>query len=227
MLTFSKKLFLSLEKCANFFASELIFFALCVTMNVCLIKGIVLPFSHIVYGGDTMISHVEPTTKKNARSRLFFRFFLCYVASAIFALLLYYNTSYKGTTAHANALQCVFFALAALSAFTTVSVPLLTATTACKAVFDAGTFLYAFSLYEGKVGRILITNLAFFHLAASTLLFCAVAADAELFSHTNYKRNADLLLSRECLAFLLRTALFLACALFLYLLIPQLASKFR
>ena len=172
-----------------------------------------------------MRTHIEPTTKENAVPRLFLRFFLCYLACALLALLVCYNQAHTPSTKHTDTLQCAFFAIAALSAFTTVSAPLLSATTACKAVFDVGSLTFSFA-HQSKAAMLRSANITFVRLACGALLFCAVAANAQFFSHTNYKRNTELLFSRECLTFFIRTALFLACALFLHLLSQQLTLKF-
>ena len=168
----------------------------------------------------------EPTHKGNAASRLFLRFFLCYVLTAPVAILCAARNMLGLSTAQVGRIEFCFIPLALLGAFLTVTKPYLIVLTVIKAFYDAA-FLYHVSQWAllGAI-QILPWNAFLLIIIFSMLLFLFAAARAELFSFLYPARDIHLILSRPFALYLLEVVLFCALALSLYYLMPQLLNTF-
>lgn len=164
-----------------------------------------------------------PTGAQNATSRLFLRFMLCYWAVFFLALPLLRDRAALPLN-ELGAMQLAAVALALLGAFLTVSKPYLLLLTACKACLDASLlFWITQSVQNGALG-LLQWNAAFFLTAFSAVLLALAASLAQWFSFSTALRDVRLLFSRSFGRFLLRASLYLAAALLLYFLWPQLCD---
>lgn len=166
----------------------------------------------------------EPTTGENAVSRLFLRFFLCYLLAAPVALMIALRGVWVPTVSEAGAPLFFFVPLALLGALLTVTKPYLLVLTVLKAFYDVG-LLYSITLWTRQgYGGLLPWNASFLLIVFSLLLFCIAAACAELFSFLHPARDARLLFSRPFGRYLIESLLFAAIALSAYFLWPQICN---
>ena len=168
----------------------------------------------------------EPTNRNNATSRLFLRFFLCYLITVPVAVLCAVRGLLDLTPQRVGTVEFCFIPLSLLGAFLTVTKPYLIVLTVIKSFYDVA-FLYQVSQWVllGAIG-ILPWNACFLILIFSMLLFCFAAARAELFSFLHPARDVQLILSRPFGQYLLEILLFSALALSLYYVIPELLDIF-
>ena len=167
-----------------------------------------------------------PTTKENATARLFFRFFLCYLAGVLVTAPFFARHGTLPSLENMGGIQCAFFLLAALAAFLTVSNPFLLMLTLCKATIDATLLCRVFALSQSNRRTFLACNTVLCYLVCALLLFCGVAALSGVFSYQSKLRDTRLLFSRECLSLFLKLAVCAICALLLYRVWPQVAALF-
>ena len=168
----------------------------------------------------------EPTNSENVTSRLFFRFFLCYLIAAPVAWLLAVRGTLPIRLETVGTAEFLFIPLALLGALLTVTKPYLLALTAIKAFYDVA-LLYRLTGWVrlGTIG-FLPWNACLLLLILSLLLFAVAAARAELFSFLTAARDTRLLLSKPFGKFLIEALIFLALGITLYYLWPQLMAKF-
>ncbi len=168
----------------------------------------------------------EPTNSENATSRLFFRFFLCYLLITPVAWLLAARGMLHVNFDNVGQIELVFIPLALLGALLTVTKPYLLLLTACKAFFDVSV-LYRVTQWArlGCIG-FLPWNACLLLLILSLLLYALAAARAELFAFLTPTRNARLLLSRAFIRLFAEGLFFFALALSFYYTWPQLLAKF-
>ena len=164
---------------------------------------------------------LEPTSGENVLSRLFLRYFLCFLCAVPFALLparwdlLPFRAETVGTV------DFLFIPLAALAAVLTVTKPYLLLLTVLKSFYDVSV-LYRISVLTRRYrSGVLPWNACFFLLVFSLLLYCTAAARAHHFSFTATARDTALLLSRPFGRFLLETIFLVAISLALLYLWPQ------
>lgn len=168
----------------------------------------------------------EPTNNENVTSRLFLRFFLCYLIAAPVAFLLAMRGALPIRVETVGTAEFLFIPLALFGALLTVTKPYLLILTVVKAFYDVA-LLYRLTEWV-KLGSIgfLPWNACLFMLILSLLLFAVAAARAELFSFLTVARDARLLLSRPFAKFLAEALLFTALGVTIYYLWPQLMAKF-
>lgn len=168
----------------------------------------------------------EPTNGENVTSRLFVRFFLCYLISAPVAWLLAMRGGLNFDITQIGTVEFLFIPLALLGGLLTVSKPYLLALSVGKAFFDM-SFLYRMTVWTrmGNLG-FLPWNACFFLLVFSLLLFAFSAARGALFSFLTTARDARLIFSRPFGGFMLEVLVFTALALTQYYLWPQILTKF-
>ena len=113
----------------------------------------------------------EPTNGSNATSRLFLRFFLCYLLTAPVAVLCAMRGLLDLIPQKSGTVEFFFIPFALLGAFLTVTKPYLIILTVIKSFYDV-TFLYQVSqwVFLGAIG-ILPWNACFFILIFSMILF--------------------------------------------------------
>ena len=172
-----------------------------------------------------MIS-ASKTTKENATARLFFRFFLCYLAGVVLSAPLFARYGALPSLDGIGGAQCAFFLLAGLAAFLTVSNPFLLVLTLCKATLDATLLCRVFALARGENGTFLACNTVLCYLICTLLLFCGVAALSGVFAYHSKLRDTRLLFSKECAILLIKLAVCAIGALLLYRVWPRVATLF-
>ena len=165
----------------------------------------------------------SPTTADNLGARLFLRFFLCYLAGCLAALLLGRLPALSNAEGIGHH-HFISVALAALGGVLTVSKPYLLLLSLLRAALDAEVLAYLFSKAHGGYGGFFTFNACLCYLAFSVLLFCVTAARACRFSAESTGRDTALLLSRRFLVFTGEMLLLLALSTLLYLLWPQLCQ---
>ena len=168
----------------------------------------------------------EPTTRKNVVARLFFRFFLCYVAALTVAILMDRAGLLSYRVTHVGKGEAVLVLLALLAALLTVSKPYLLCLSAVKAFYDVAWFspLMSAATLTAQGGLAFIA--AFFYLAFSLLLFAGAAARSCLFATGNYRRDTQLLVSRSFWGFLLEAVFFAALSSVLFFIWSPLVALF-
>lgn len=168
----------------------------------------------------------EPTNDTNATSRLFLRFFLCYLLTVPVAVLCAVRGLLDLSLDTVGTVEFCFIPLSLLGALLTVTKPYLIVLTVIKSFYDVA-FIYQVTRWAllGAIG-LLPWNACFLILVFSMILFCFSAARAELFSFLYPARDAKLILSRPFGGYLLEILLFSALALSLYYLIPELLNTF-
>ena len=168
----------------------------------------------------------QPTNSQNVTSRLFFRFFICYLLTVPVATLSGARKALSVSVGSVGAIETAFVLLALLGALLTIAKPYLYALTLTKAFFD-GAVLWQITTWSRAVGiGILSFNACLLLLILSLLLFIMTAARAELFAFLTTARDARLLFSRRFAKFLAEALVLLALALSLYYLWPQMLAKF-
>ena len=167
----------------------------------------------------------KPTTASNVMSRLFFRFFLAYLAACPIACFLGTKGIPRLAIFGEGDIALLFVLLALLGAFSTISKPYLLLLAFLKGFYDTA-LLYEVSclIGTGKIG-VLAWNACFLLVLFSLLLFAVAAARAQLFSFVNAKRDMQLLLSGSFWLYLFEAVFFLALALSLYFLWPLLCER--
>ena len=180
----------------------------------------------ILYGGEDMKRDLQPTNSRNVTSRLFFRFFICYLATVPVAALSHTRGVLSFSVSSVGMVETVFVMLALLGALLTIAKPYLYALTLAKAFYD-GILLCTVTAWAraGSIG-ILSWNACFLMLILSLLLFAVTAARAELFAFLTTARDTRLLFSRRFAKFLAEAMVLLALSLSLYYLWPQILAKF-
>ncbi|MBQ8357166.1 MAG: hypothetical protein IJX39_05090 [Clostridia bacterium] len=168
----------------------------------------------------------EPTDGDNVTSRLFLRFFICYLIATPVAVLCALRGVLQVSFERAGLVEFLFVPLALLGALLTVTKPYLLLLSAAKAFYDVA-ILYQVTQWTrlGAIG-ILPWNACFFLLVFSLLLFSLAAARAELFSFLCTARDTRLIFSRPFGRYLLEGLLFTALALSLYYLVPEILATF-
>lgn len=168
----------------------------------------------------------EPTNDGNVTSRLFFRFFICYLVAAPVAWLLAMRGTLPIRMDTVGMAEFIFIPLALLGALLTVTKPYLLALTVAKAFYDVA-LLYRLTEWvrHGSIG-FLPWNTCLLLLILSLVLFTVAAARADLFSFLTVARDTRLLLSRSFAKFLAESILFTALGVTIYYLWPQLMAKF-
>ena len=167
-----------------------------------------------------MRKQTDPTTSQNAASRLFLRFFLCYLTALPVGLL----SASRGRGISLDAVggvQLLFLLLALLGALLTVTKPYLLLLTVCKSLYDATLLYHVVTLTRSGTIGILPFNACFFLVAFAAVLFALAAAGAELFAFMQPARNFALVFSAAFGRYLIRALLLATLALTLYFLWPQ------
>ena len=168
----------------------------------------------------------EPTSKSNAVSRLFLRFFLCYMLCVPVAILCAMRNVFELSPQNTGMVEFLWIPLALFGALLTVTKPYLIVLTMIKAFYDV-SFMCLVSQWAllGAI-KILPWNACLLMVAFSMILFLFAAARAELFSFLHPERDIRLILSRPFGRYLIEAVLFCALALSLYYLMPELLDTF-
>ena len=162
---------------------------------------------------------IEPTSGKNAASRLFLRFLICYIASIPIALSL---APFRHALNDAvGETELFFIFLCCFSGLLTVTKPFLILLTLSKACFDLSLLRRVLLLARGGAVPLLPFNAFLCYLLASVILFLITASRAALFTFRYTARDTKLLFSRPFLLYLLEMSCFLASGMIFYLLWPQ------
>ena len=146
----------------------------------------------------------EPTNQKNARYRLFARYFAVYALAVPLFLWLFRQ-------ALSPSLFSLLFPLVAVPfcAFSTLCTPLLLLLTLFKAWADTAFLVGLTVAARSDLLSFFSFNAALFLQMLSLLLFLASCAHAHLFSFEEHSRNLPLLLSAPFWRYTLKIALFL------------------
>ena len=156
-----------------------------------------------------------PTTRENVTARLFFRFFICYLAGILLTLPVFWGRGIPLPLDRIGGVQCVILCLAEFAAFVTVSGPFLLLLTFGKATLDAMLLCHARTLTRNGIHAILPYNALFGYLVCTLLLFCGIAAFSSVFAHEARERDTRLLFSRRCLTLISKLSV---CSVFSWLL---------
>lgn len=169
-----------------------------------------------------MRSKRVPTGEENVASRLFLRFFLCFLLFAPVGWLLAARGVWEIDPQNVGSIELIFVLLAATGGLSLLTKPYLLTLCALKSLYDTA-LLYRVTAWTstGAIG-ILQWNLCFLLAVLSLVLFTAAAARAELFAFLCTKRDTKLLFSRELGGYAVWILLLGAVSLTLYFLWPQL-----
>lgn len=173
-----------------------------------------------------MRTYIQPTTSQNVTTRLFLRFFLCYMAGAAVALLFAVRGRLITMSADAGLTQLCFVGLALLGAFLTVSRPYLLALTLIKSFFDVALLASLMEMQAVRTSFFWAFNASLFYVLLSFVLFCFTASGACLFSHLSDERDLRLLFSGVFLRYLPEILFFSTLAFSLYLLWPYVIALY-
>ena len=166
----------------------------------------------------------EPTTAKNAASRLFLRFLLCYLAAVPVGLFLAADGLLTIDPMSVGKLRLLFLGLSLAGGLLTVTMPFLAVLSLCCALYDMTVLLYFTRLTQiGAIG-ILPWNACFFLTVFSATLFLVSAAQSAWFAFQHTERDLRRLFSVDFGRFLIRSLLTTAVALSLALLWPQICA---
>ena len=171
-----------------------------------------------------MSDRVPSTTAQNVVSRLFLRFFLCYFAGCMMALLLCSRLEFSISRGDVGLSQFLFIPLALLSAFLTLGKPYALVLTGVKAFYDVSLLRALVSVFRTVSNGFLAFNAGLLYVIFSLVLFCMASVRALLFACDVKGRDLQLIFSRRFAVFLGEVLLFTALALSLYYLWPSLLS---
>ena len=157
-----------------------------------------------------------PTNRQNALSRLFFRYFLLYVAALPLAIWL--------SVRHISLITVIplpFGALipvvsASLLAFFTVTGPLMVLLTLMKGLFDFSILLRLIVLAQSRGIGLFYFNITLLLIGSGIIIYLFSAASARLFAFENKSRDLSLLFSKAFFKYLTKIIFFTVFALVLY-----------
>lgn len=156
-----------------------------------------------------------PTTEKNIGERLFFRYFLIYIAAFVPLLLAVRRGLPLPCPDEAGRFQFVLLALCLIGGVTVISGAYLPLLCAIKAGADAALFYRITQMVKTGAIGIFGWNTFFLLLALSLFLFLITACTACRFSFSCRARDFRLIFSKPFAKFLLLGLVYLALALLL------------
>ena len=157
-----------------------------------------------------------PTNRENAFSRLFFRYFLLYVAALPLALWLSARQFLPITVIPLPLSALLPVIGAALLAFFTLTGPLMVLLTFLKGLFDFGVLLRLIVLAQSQGIGLFYFNIILLLIGSGIIIYIFSAATARLFAFENTGRDLSLLFSKAFFKYLTKAAFFTLFAILLY-----------
>ena len=165
-----------------------------------------------------------PTNRENALSRLFFRYFLLYVATLPLALWLSARGLFQLVLLPLPLVALLPVVSAALFAFFTITGPLMVLLTLLKGLLDFSFLLRAVTLAQNQSIGLIHFNAVLLLLGAGIIIYIFSAATARLFAFENQSRDLSLLFSKAFFKYLIKAAIFALLAIVLYYLWQKLLT---